>query len=42
MRKRFVEEGYEAALEHKKRETPPWIGDIKKTTLSHGWRKNGA
>jgi hypothetical protein len=25
MRKRFVEEGFEAALERKKRETPPWI-----------------
>ena len=24
-RKRFVEEGFEAALERKKRETPPWI-----------------
>ena len=91
MRQRFVEEGFEAALERKKRETPPWskadgeaeakiialtcsappegyclrtlkllankvvelgivdsisdhgIGDIlKKTTLSHGWRSNGA
>jgi transposase len=25
MRKRFVEESFEAALERKKRETPPWI-----------------
>jgi hypothetical protein len=25
VRKRFVEEGFEAALERKKRETPPWI-----------------
>jgi len=90
MRKRFVEEGFEAALERKKRETPPWIkidgeaeaksialtcseppegrcrwtlkllankaaelgildsisehgiGDLlKKTTLSHGWWRNG-
>ena len=92
MRKRFVEEGFQAALERKKRETPPsiikidgeaeakiialtcseppegrsrWtlqllankvvelgildsisdhgIGDLlKKTALSHGYRKNGA
>jgi hypothetical protein len=92
LRKRFVEEGLEACLEHKKRETPPsqikidgeaeaniialtcseppegrsrWtlqlladkvvelgildsisdhaIGDLlKKTTLSHGYRKSGA
>jgi len=91
LRKRFIEEGFEAALERKKRETPPrikidgeaeakiialtcskppegrcrWtlkllankvvelgildsisgrgIGDLlKKTTLSHGCRKNGA
>jgi len=91
LRKRFVEEGLEAALERKKRETPPWIkidgeaeakiiavacseppeghcrwtlkllanrvvemgilesisdhgiGDLlKKTTLNHGYRKNGA
>jgi len=91
LRKRFVEEGLEAALERKKRERPPrikidgeaeakiiavvcseppegrcrWtlkllankvvelgildsisdhgIGDLlKKTTLSHGWRRNGA
>ena len=90
-RKLFVEEGFQAALERKKRETPPWIkidgeaeakiialtcseppegrcrwtlkllankvvelgildsisdhgiGDLlKKTTLSHGWRSNGA
>jgi transposase len=25
IRKRFVEEGFEAALERKKRETPPWV-----------------
>ena len=25
LRKRFVEEGFQAALERKKRETPPWI-----------------
>jgi hypothetical protein len=91
LRKRFVEEGFEAALERKKRETPPvikidgeaeakiialtcsrppegrcrWtlkllanrvvemgildsicdhgIGDmLKKTTVSHGYRNNGA
>jgi predicted hydrolase (HD superfamily) len=91
LRKRFVEEGFQAALERKKRETPPWvkidgeaeaeiialtcseppegrsrwtlqlladkvvelgildsisdhgIGDLlKKTTLSHGYRNNGA
>jgi len=91
LRKRFVEEGFEAALERKKRKTPPWIkidgeaeariialtcsappegrsrwtlqlladkavelgildsisdhgiGDLlKKTSLSHGYRKNGA
>jgi hypothetical protein len=91
LRKRFVEEGFQATLERKKRETPPvikidgeaeakiialtcsqppegrcrWtlkllanrvvemgipdsisdhgIGDmLKKTTLSHGYRKNGA
>jgi hypothetical protein len=90
LRKRFVEEGLQAALERKKRETPPWIkidgeaeakiialtcsappegrsrwtlqlladkvvelgildsisdhgiGDLlKKTILSHGYRKNG-
>jgi hypothetical protein len=90
IRKRFVEEGFQAALERKRRETPPWIkidgeaeakiiavtcsappegycrwtlkllankvvelgildsisdhgiGDLlKKTTLSHGYRKNG-
>jgi hypothetical protein len=91
LRKRFVEEGFNAALERKKRETPPWIkidgeaeakiialtcseppegrcrwtlkllankvvqmgildsisdhgiGDmLKKTILSHGYRRNGA
>jgi transposase len=91
LRKRFVEEGFEAALERKQRETPPWIkidGEaeakiialtcseppegrsrwtlqllankvvergildsisdhgignlLKKTTVSHGYRRNGA
>jgi hypothetical protein len=37
LRKRFVEEGFEAALERKERETPPWIkidGEAEAKTIA--------